>query len=375
MKILQVVPSLDVGGAERLASLLAIRLRGLGDDVSVVSLFDPVGSWIEQELNDAGVETHFLAKRPGFDPRMIPRLAALFARTKPNIVHTHLHTIKYTFPASFAWRRCRQVHTVHNLAQHEIERAGRAVHRVAFRCGVAPVAIGDAVAASIQDVYGLSAAATIPNGIVVKDYQKGSEVRGRMRAELGVDHDEVVVIHAGRLSPQKNQAALIDTFAASKALSGRGRLFLVGEGELRESLTRQAQQSGVADRVTFLGLRSDIPDLFAAADIFALPSIYEGNPLVVMEAMAAGLPVIAAAVGSIPELIPPGTGVLIPPNEPALLRRELERLANDPVLRADLGAAGQRNAEARFDVGAMAVAYAALYRAILQPTSVAGSPA
>src|SRR5438552_862696 len=113
MRILQIIPTLAVGGAERVVSLLARHLRRSGHETSVVSLYDPHGSWIEAELRADGVPVDFLGKHPGLDLRMIPRLARVVARFRPDVIHTHLYVLKYVLPALAASRRCPVVHTVH----------------------------------------------------------------------------------------------------------------------------------------------------------------------------------------------------------------------------------------------------------------------
>src|SRR5258708_26822430 len=149
MRVLQVIPTLAVGGAERVVALLARHLRRSGHAVGVVSLYDPHGSWIEAELRSDGVPLYFLGKRRGLDLRMIPRLARVVARFRPDVLHTHLYVLKYVLPALAASRRCRVVHTVHNLSEHEVERLSRSIQSLAFRMGVVPVAIGEVVAESM----------------------------------------------------------------------------------------------------------------------------------------------------------------------------------------------------------------------------------
>lgn len=357
MRIVELVPSLDVGGAERMAALMALELKAAGHDVALVSLYDSTGSWIEAELRAASVPLHFLGKRPGLDLRVIPKLRRLLLTLKPEVVHTHLHTLKYVLPAG-PGGGFRVVHTIHNLAQHEIELAGRLLHHVAFRTGVVPVAIGEAVAESVRRVYRLAPGRTIPNGIPLRSSVPPDGAREDLRRELGFGAEEPVVVTVGRLNPQKNQALLLDAFARAPLAA---QLLIVGDGELRAQLTRQAADLGVGARVHFLGVRRDIPSLLAAADVFALASSWEGNPLVVMEAMAARLPVVATSVGCVPELVAASTGRLVPPSDPVALSAALTELCADLPLARSLGAAGYEVARARFDAPVMARAYTELF--------------
>ena len=359
MRVLQVIPTLAVGGAERVVSLLARHLRRSGHDVAVISLYDPSGSWIEAGLRSDGIPVEFLGKRPGLDLRMIPRIARVVARFRPDVVHTPLYVLKYVLPAAAG--RCRVVHTVHNLAEHEVERLSKVLQAIAFRAGVIPVAIGDAVAESMQKLYRLPARHLIPNGIPVSDYAPPAGAREEVRASLGIPGDAPVFVAVGRLERQKNGQSLIEAFASERLRSLGARLLLAGDGELRHQLEAQASARGVRDRVHFLGIRADIPRVLAAADVFVLASRYEGNPLTVMEAMAAGKPVLATAVGCVPELVPDSAGLLVAPGDDAALEAAMVDLAADAGRAREKGASAALVARSRFDASVMASAYEKLY--------------
>ena len=375
MRIVEVLPSFEVGGAERLVSLLSMELAKLGHAVAVVSLYNPVESWILRELRASGIEVLFCAKRAGLDVRVVPRLARIFARLQPDIVHTHLHTLKYVVPARLAFRHTAVAHTLHNLAQHEIEASGQAFQRAAFRLGVAPVAIGDAIARSVSEVYGLPAKATIPNGIPVAAFQTPSGTRQRVRAVLAIPEDVPVFVAVGRLNPQKDHATLLAAFADPNISSLNAHLILAGAGDLRSALIGQAEALGISSRVHLLGVRDDISALYAASDVFVLSSRYEGNPLVVMEAMASGLPIVATSVGSVPELVPANVGRLVSPGNPESLAAAMRQLAGDLPLARSLGIYAAQYAVEHFDVAVMARGYATLFDTIRKPQRQSGSTA
>ncbi|NOY26873.1 MAG: glycosyltransferase [Oligoflexia bacterium] len=374
MRIIEVVPSLDVGGAERVASLLAVELARAGHDVVVVSLADPVGSWIQAELSAAGVAMRFLGKRPGLDLSVLPRLRRVFAELRPEIIHTHLHVLKYAMLANWSAGRASVVHTLHNLAQQESDRLGRGWQQIAFRVGVAPVAIGQAVAQSVQRVYGLSARATIPNGIRVDDFATRPDDRAQVRVELGIAEETPTFLVVGRLDTQKNHAALINAFAAPSLAALDAHLLIAGDGELRAGLVARADALGLGQRVRFLGVRADVPRLLGAADAFALASRWEGNPLVVMEALAAGLPVVATAVGCVPELVTPKTGRLVPTGDLPALIAALHAFAADLPAARRAGDAAASWARAHFDVAVMASSYAGLFAALRHPPKPGAHP-
>jgi glycosyltransferase involved in cell wall biosynthesis len=213
---------------------------------------------------------------------MYPRLYSVLQEFQPDIVHTHSYVMRYTLPVV----RCKQVHTVHNLAMKEVDWTGRMIHRVAYRLGVKAVAVAESVAASFEQEYGFRPV-VIRNGIdVLRFHRRG--VRERWRQENGFAPEDRLIVSVARLEPQKNPHALV------RAIPPGFRLLLVGAGSLRPTL------EGI-EGVHLLGVRTDLPELLSACDIFALASEWEGHPLALMEAMAAGLPVVATAVGGVPD--------------------------------------------------------------------------
>jgi len=360
MRILQLIPTLSVGGAERMVARLALHLRRWGHEVVVVSMYPPSGTWIEAELRSGGVALRFLGKRPGLDLRMWSRIAHEVSSFRPDVLHTHLYVLKYALPALAASRRCRVVHTLHSLADREVERPSRMLQAIAFRAGVLPVAIGEGVAASMWRTYRLSGVRIIPNGIPVSDYAPPPDARSELRAALGLG-DSFVFASIAQFVPAKNHEALIRSFASARLRALGAHLLLAGDGERRPMLERQVRASGIEDRVHFLGVRSDVPRVLAAADAFILTSHFEGNPMSVMEAMAAGKPVLATAVGCIPELVTGGTGRLVPPGEEAALEAEMVGLAANPSAARAMGAVAARHARERFDDTVSSRAYERLY--------------
>lgn len=361
MRIVQLLPALTVGGAERLAALLAREMTARGHAVTVVTLGPAVDSWIARDLEAAAVPTVSLDKAPGLDPRVVPRLRATLRRLRPEVVHTHLHVLKYLLPA---WPPCRGrliVHTVHNLATQEATRVDLAVQQVAFRVGVRAVAIGDAVAASMQEVYGRAPHALIPNGIPVAACQPPDGARRRLRTEAGLGDDVVLFFAAGRLNAQKDHASLVRAMAEPQVRAQGVRLWVAGDGELRPALEALITELDLGDSVRLLGLRSDVPALLAACDALVLSSVYEGNPLVVMEAMAAGRPVVATAVGCVPELVDDTTGWLVPPGDVAALARTLAACATNATTLRHRGRQAAEVARLRFDTSVMTERYLSLF--------------
>jgi len=358
---MQLIPTLVVGGAERMVATLSIHLRRWGHDVAVVSMYPPFDTWIEKELHEEGVPITHCGKRRGLDLRVIGRIRRAIIELRPDVLHTHLYVLKYAVPALATTRRCRVVHTIHNVADKEVDRPSMILQHVAFRAGVVPVAIGQSVAESVRRCYRLDPAHIIPNGIPVARFAPPRGAREEVRVSLGVPPRAPVFASVGKLEPQKNHRALLAAFASERLASLGAHLLLAGDGILRRDLEGEARVLGCGDRVHFLGVRSDVPRVLAAADAFVLASRYEGNPLCVMEAMAAGKAIVATAVGCVPELVVDGAGRLVPPEDVSALEAALFELASDAGKAQAMGMAAGR-AAARFDDVLMARAYEQVYQ-------------
>lgn len=360
VRVLQLLPSLGMGGAERLAVHLARSLDPQRFEVKVVSMFGPTDSDLSEMLSSRSIPLEYLDKRPGFDGSMVTKLHRAFRRFSPDVAHSHLRVLQYALPAFVGSGVTARVHTFHSVAQKEAKWSGRMIQRLAFKSGVTPVAISDEVARTVQDVYKISPL-TIPNGIPVADYRDNSAAGTKLRESLGLSANDFVFVCVANLSKAKNHALLLSALKEVVAASPQKiMLLLVGDGPLRPALTSAASELGNA--VRFLGRRTDVPAILAAADAFVLASDYEGNPLAVMEAMAAARPVVATAVGGIPELITDGVdGLLVQPGSPEGLAEGMIKLASNPNLASALGTAASETARARFSIDAMANSYGELY--------------
>lgn len=363
IRVLEVLASVRRAGAERVAVTLAGELDRERFETEAVSLYAASEGDFEPVLAARGIPLRRLGKRRGLDPRMWPRLAALLRDFRPDIIHTHSFVLNYVFPAWARAREGRIVHTLHNLAEKENRAIGRLVHRAAFRFGALPVAISERVAASFERFYGFRPAAVIPNGVDCASFGHAGG-REQWRRENGFAPEDFLIVSVARLEPQKNPVRLIEAFAKTAAPAPT-YLLMAGEGALLEACREAGGRFGVGDRVRFLGLRRDIPELLAACDAFALASDWEGAPVAVIEAMAAGLPVVATAVGGVPDLVEDGaSGALVAPGDIHGLAAALSGLARDPARRAQLGAAAARRAAA-FDARAMVDSYAAFFERAL----------
>ena len=169
--------------------------------------------------------------------------------------------------------------------------------------------------------------------------------------DFGLGGEEIIVGFIGRFHAQKGIDVLLKAFEKIEKSKMNVRLMLVGDGTLRKKIWKQSQTLGNDNRVLFTGIRKDIPLILSSLDIFVLPSRWEGLPLVLLEAMAAGLPIVATAVGGIPEVVVDGeTGFLVPPEDPEALASAITRLIEDSVLRKKFGKAGYKRVKQHFNI-------------------------
>lgn len=206
----------------------------------------------------------------------------------------------------------------------------------------------------------------IPSGVETARFLPNARIRHQLRAALGIAPHDIVVLTVGALTERKGHRTL---FSAASVLQERGvplRYVVCGEGSLRPSLEAQVRTLGLQAIVHFPGFASNVSDYVSAADLFVHVPLWEGLGVAVIEALAAGLPVVASRVGGIPELIDDqGTGLLVPPQDTAALAVAIERMVHDPQWAKTLGTKGQAFVQARFDVSVMAQANESLYHELL----------
>jgi glycosyltransferase involved in cell wall biosynthesis len=342
-------------------------MTGLAEShtVGAVGLFPKADSVIEHRLADAHIPMWHLDKRPGFDPRMYSSLHRVFRNFRPHVVHTHMAVQRYVFPVLLRYRSTAAIHTIHNLAEHETDAVGRVVHWFAFRKNVLPVGISQEVSASVKRVYGVPCTAIIPNCVPVEQYRLGSDTRRRWREQQHICDQAIVFICVSRLEPQKNPLLVLRAF--SELADQRTHLVLLGDGSLREKINEFVREKQIGARVHLLGKIGNVSDALAASDVFVLGSDWEGNPLAVMEAMAAGLPVVATGVGGVPELVRHGTdGFLVPVGAMPAFAHAMKRLIENPEERKRMAVAAQTRAFSEFRVERMVSRYADLYQEMLK---------
>jgi len=369
VRVLHVLATLLPGGSE----ISVLRLVGALDTtrylVRVACLRgEPV---LAAEFRSAGVEVVRFGMRGKFDPGCLLRLRRYVARERIDIVHTHMDLADFygALAGRLGGARC-VVATKHAPDEFRTRRTWKRypfllLERLAYEMDDAVIVVSEGLRVFFETVERLPRRKMIVIGHGV-DATARPATREEARRSLGLPQQGPLIGAVGRLSPEKGQNVLLQALPSVLAAFPQAACVLAGEGPARAALEAEARRLGIGDRVVFLGLRRDVPMVLAALDLFVQPSIYEGFGLSLLEAMAAGLPVVASRVGGIPELIEDGrTGLLVPPQDPMALAGAVVRLLGDSEGARRLGEAAASRSRERFSLGRVADRVDALYRNIL----------
>ena len=355
MKILQVIPYFCFGGAEIMCENLTYALQKQGHEVVVVSLYAE-RTPISERMEQSGVKILYLDKKLGLDLTMVPKLAKIMKQERPEVVHTHLDVIKYAVAAAklSGIRRC--VHTVHSVAHKEAEgRIQKLVNSIYYKFGWSvPIALSAEVQDTIIDFYGLKKenVPVIYNGV---------DLTKCMVKESYALHAPVKILHIGRFDTPKNHGGLLRAFKNLLEVYPDCQLELVGDGDLRPQIERQIDELNLQNQVVLHGMQSNVYPYLQEADLFVLPSTYEGNPMTIIEAMGTGLPIVATMVGGIPDMVRDGETALLVPCEEEAIQKACERLIADQTMRETLAAKAKLDS-VRFSAAFMAAQYCNVYR-------------
>jgi glycosyltransferase involved in cell wall biosynthesis len=374
LRIAHLIESDGPGGAERVVVQLAAALQAAGADNVV---FVPSGGegWLADQLSGSGVAIEFFRVERPVSPACARSLRAAFDRHRITIAHSH----EFSMAVYGAWAS-RLAGVPHVITMHGGRYyADRLRRRLALRAAVAlsrrTVAVSNSLAVAMsRDLHmPISRIETIPNGV---PYVRPE--RTTLRAELRLAPDDRLLVSVGNLYPVKGHQHLIDAVALLAGRHPALHVAIAGRGDLADTLDARARDRGLAGRVHLLGLRPDIPAVLAAADVFVLPSLSEGLPLALLEAMFASRPIVASDVGEVATALAQGeAGLIVEPGNPAALAASLDRLLIDPALAGELGERARRRAAAEYDVSRMVCRYESLYHDVLRrsPSTPANLPA
>jgi glycosyltransferase involved in cell wall biosynthesis len=345
LNVLRVITWLPVGGIERKILAVLPRLDPGRFRPRVVCLRER--GVLADELESAGVPVDVIPLRSRLSPTGVFRLAAHMRKHEIDIVHSHMY--RSNVPATFAARLAGTpvvVCQVHNVDTWESRRQ-RAMDRFLCRWRDAIIGVSERVRGDVLRNLRVppDMARVVYNGVDIARFQDRSG-RDATRAELGLAAETVVIVYHGRLVEQKNPDALLRVAERIAATRHDVLLLVVGDGPCRARMESEAREKGFAGAVRFLGRRDDIPRLLAASDIAVLPSFKEGFSNALIEALAAGLPVVATDVGGNAEAVETGrSGHIVPSGDMDALLEAVARLTDDADTRRRMGLEAAQRAE------------------------------
>jgi glycosyltransferase involved in cell wall biosynthesis len=360
LTVCHVITGFDAGGAERILLRTAQRLDQKRFPSHIVSL-RPSGS-LSLEADRLGVEVIHLGmgRRPG--PVTIWQLARLFRGREVDIAHAYLYDASIATRIAGRLARTPVIVTSTRAALSYLPRWAWWLDRVTARWCQRIIAVSRGTAAFVIEREGIphDKVVVIPNGVDLERFRPGNKAAAR--SHLRVSTDAFVVACVGRLHPQKGHRYLFDAMVATRSRIPGLLCLMAGDGPLRGVLEAEVQRRGLETACRFLGVQDPIQPVYDAADVTVLPSLYEGMPNVVLEAMAMGCPVIATAVEGSVDLVEPGvTGLLVPPADAPALGRALLELAGDPERCRAMRAAARIAAERSHGIDRMVRALESLY--------------
>lgn len=376
-RVLHLIKGLEMGGAER----LLLSLTAAGDrerfNYHVAYVLTGASEHLTEELASVGVAVHCLGVSSHYDLRWLLRLRALLIGEEIDLVHLHLpytaalgRLVVRSIPRS---RRPRIVHTQHSTWQHTTP-VVRALDRATYRLDDADIAVSRSAWAALPRPL-RSRTEVLVHGLPLEELNDVSLARSEVRSELGILPGEVLIATIANMRKEKGYEVLLE--AASRLVSAGlpVRFVAVGHGPLAEEVRRARDEFGLGSRFLLTGFRSDARRIVAGSDIFVLASHHEAFPVAVMEALAAGVPVVSTAVGDVPDTVGEGGGgLVVPPGDPAALAEALRALIVDPPRRFQMAEAA-RATGSNFDIRRASARLEEIYDALLNTGARSASAA
>jgi glycosyltransferase involved in cell wall biosynthesis len=367
---------MGMGGADKLLLTAAQEMRARGHEVLIASL-TPLGP-MGLEARSMGIPTESLEMRRGFpDPRGLVRVVHLTRSWRPDVVHSHM------IHANLMARALRLlvplpalISTIHNIYEGGL--AWMAAYRLTNRLVDQMTIVSQAAADRFvtESIIPKELLRVLPNGLDITPFQNvPAGARESLRRSMGLD-GEFVWLAVGRFEVAKDYPNMLRAFAKVRELDDRAVLLLVGQGSLQGEAESLSRDLGLASTVRFLGVRNDVPELMSAADGYVLSSAWEGMPIVLLEAAAAGLPIVATVAGGNHEVVSDElSGFLVPPRDSDALSRAMLRLMGLPeAQRRGMGERGRENIRIHHGLTRMVDQWEDLYREVLTRNGLALAP-
>ena len=360
--ILFIVNGLSIGGGEaKLLELVQGIQNQYSDDFNCIVCSVGMGGPLQKSFEALNVKLRIYPKKNAHDLSLVYKVARLIREEQIDIIQTTLFYAD-VIGAYAAW-----LTGVRNVISWEaVTQPYSLKHMMAYRLAAKWFAVSVAVSNAIRDEVmqkrhvGLEKTQTIHYGVDLEAYHPAKN--HILHELLGLNSDVCIVSTVARLTPQKGHVYLIPALPDIVKAYPQAHFVFIGDGPLRNSLETQCRELEITEHVHFLGFRDDVAALLQSSDLFVLPSLYEGLPNVVLEAMACGLPVIATAVDGTPEAVVEGeTGFLVEPKDPEALKTALMALINNRGLRQEMGMKSRTRVEQYFSLERQIKEFIALY--------------
>lgn len=373
MRVVHIIKVVRAAGAEQHLLKLLAGLRARDIDARMILLVEPnndMESYV-QALGQLGIPVQRMTIYRHTDVMLVKRLRDLLRAQKPDIVHTHLIHADLFATLAARWAKVPLIVTSrHDSLGFRYRLLIRLANRAMWYLADAGIAISDAIKRFTIEVEGAAPdkMQRIYYGLDTNLKPLERKVaRKALGQSLGLKADDLLIGMVCRLIEEKGIGYAIEAFSQVAPEFPNARLVIVGEGPLKADLQHQAKQTGLGERIHFLGWREDVPALLAGLDLLLAPSLSEGLGLVMLEAMAQQVAVIGSTAGAIPEVIAEGeTGLLVPPGDSMALAEAVRQLLRDTPLRQHMGLLGRDRLETVFSATQMIEATAALYRRLLK---------
>jgi glycosyltransferase involved in cell wall biosynthesis len=371
MRVAQIIDNLYFGGAQTMQLMFAQTVCKRSDiDLTVISLRNDTQTThhIPEQLEACGARVAFFSARKLFDPTRFWRLINFLHQEQFDVIHTHLPYANIVgilagrvvgVPVIASLRNSTDDKGRYYFIRHNLETwlLRYLAHRI--------MAVGYATAEAHRERLGNKPIEAIPNALTIIP-PLSPEERIRLRTGIMGDPTHSLFISVGRLAPQKGYSDLITAFAELRRKHPQTSLIIAGKGELYDELKEQIKYLGLNGHAILLGARQDVPRLLAASDIFVSSSHWEGLSVAILEAMAAGLPIVATRVSDTPRVVVDGTGLIVPSKAPAMLAEAMSSFLDDPAQIRSCGAAAQAFIERHHNPTLWANRILDLYESVLE---------
>ena len=350
INVLQVVNGFAIGGGE--IKLLELVQRLNKDKYNVIVCSVGQGGPLQEEFEKSCQKVYVFPKKHRFDFSLIYKVVKLIKSENVDIVMT---TLFYADVIGAFASRLAKVPLV--ISWDVVTQPFKTIHNFAY--GLAKnyidivVTVSDAINRKAVKERNLHASKvkTIHYGVDLEKFKPEKDKYTRLRKEFQFQDDELLLGVVARLTHQKGHKYLVEAAPKIIARFPNVKFVFVGDGPLRENLETRISELNIESHFEFMGFRNDVADILNIFDVFVLPSLYEGLPNVVLEAMASGRPIVATAVDGTPEALDDGVaGILVPPENPDALATEIIKLLSDPKKMIDMGHQVRKRSEEYFSV-------------------------